>query len=269
MDTYGGYDTYGYSTYGYDASSVASETSAIMGVALAIVGIIMIIALIVGILTIIGQWKMFKKGGEEGWKSLIPFYSQYTLCKLVGVNPWWILIVFLAGMVGGMIPILSFVGSILSIYFAVILAISTARSYGKSDGFGVATIFFTPICYLILGGANTQYVGPRPMNDAIMGLFNKDANNNANNNINQNHNQNVNPAVNNMGVVNNNMEPTMNNINNNMNNFAQPSSNDILNNAQMGVNPQINNQNANKFCPQCGSPVDGVSTFCASCGNKL
>lgn len=239
MDTYGGYDTYGYSTYGYDASSVASETSAIMGVALAIVGIIVVIALIIAILSVIGQWKMFKKGGEEGWKALIPFYNQYTLCKLVGVNPWWILIVFLAGMVGGMIPILSFVGSILSIYFAVILAISTARSYGKSDGFGIATIFFAPICYLILGGANTQYVGPRPMNDAIMGLFNKNDNNTTNNNVN----------------------PTVNSTNN-----FTPQDNNGFYNTQTA---STQNDNPNRFCPQCGSPADNTSAFCGNCGNKL
>ena len=203
----------------------------------------MLIALIVSILTIIGQWKMFKKGGEAGWKSLIPFYSQYTLCKLVGVNPWWILIVFGAGLISGMIPILSFIGTILSLYFTVILAISTARSYGKSDGFGIATIFFAPICYLILGSANTQYVGPRPMNDAIMGLFNK--------NDNTNTNSNVNPNI------------------NNTNNFTQQDNN-AFNNNQM-VTPETNNQNANpnRFCPQCGTPADNASTFCGNCGNKL
>ena len=53
---------------------------------------IMIFALIVGILVIIGKWNILKKGGEEGWKSLIPIYSTYTMCKLVGVNPYWVLI---------------------------------------------------------------------------------------------------------------------------------------------------------------------------------
>ena len=128
-------------------------------------------------------------------------------------------------------------------YFIVILAISTARSYGKSDGFGIATIFFAPICYLILGGANTQYVGPRPMNDAIMGLFNKDNN-----------------------ATTTNSENTVN-VNNtdSMNGFVD--SNNIQNNVNSQQNSQ--NENRNKFCSQCGTPADNGSLFCGNCGNKL
>lgn len=268
MDTYGGYDTYNYGSYGYDVGSAASGVEAVMGGLLVVFGIIVIVCLIISIMAIIGQWKMFKKAGEEGWKSIIPIYSQYTLCKLVGVNPYWILIVFIAGVIGGIIPFLAFVGSILSIYFAVILAISTARSYGKSDGFGILMLFFAPICYLVLGLGKDQYVGPKPMNDAIMGLFNKDNNNNSN--ANQNYNPNVNSAANNINSsavdTSNNINPSIVDTSNNMNNYAT-TSNDISSNTGISNTQQVNN--ANKFCPQCGSALDGNAMFCPNCGNKL
>ena len=41
-----------------------------------------VIAIIYGVLHLIATWRMFKAGGEGGWKSLIPFLNQYTLDKL-------------------------------------------------------------------------------------------------------------------------------------------------------------------------------------------
>lgn len=34
------------------------------------------------VLHYVATWRLFKKAGEQGWKSLIPFYNQYTLFKL-------------------------------------------------------------------------------------------------------------------------------------------------------------------------------------------
>ena len=36
-----------------------------------------LIGSILFVLSIIGKWKIFEDSGEEGWKSIIPFYSSY------------------------------------------------------------------------------------------------------------------------------------------------------------------------------------------------
>ena len=36
---------------------------------------------------------------------IIPIYNSILLCEISGVNPWWLLIVFLGSMIGPWIPI--------------------------------------------------------------------------------------------------------------------------------------------------------------------
>lgn len=119
------------------------------------------------LLSIIGQWKIFKKAGKNGWKALIPIYNIYTLCQVVGVNPWWIVITFIAGVTEAFIPALSILTTIVTVYFGVLIAVSTARSFGKSDGYAVGIYFFGFIFYLILGFGSSEYLGPKPMNDIL------------------------------------------------------------------------------------------------------
>ena len=39
--------------------------------------------LVVYVLLVIADWKIFSKAGEEGWKSLIPIYNMYILFKII------------------------------------------------------------------------------------------------------------------------------------------------------------------------------------------
>ena len=41
----------------------------------ALLGVYIVILLVIAILQIIALWKVFKKAGEKGWKSIIPFYN--------------------------------------------------------------------------------------------------------------------------------------------------------------------------------------------------
>lgn len=137
MDTYAGYD---YSSSYYDTAA----TGGVLGIILGMIGVIVLIALVIYIIGVIGQWKVLKKAGQPGWGALIPIYNVYMLCKISGVNPWWVLIVVLS-------PILSIVpviGSILSmaisIYFSILLYVSLAHSFGKDTGWVVGLYLLNP-----------------------------------------------------------------------------------------------------------------------------
>lgn len=138
---------------------------------LAIIGIFYLvfftIILITSIISIIGMWKMFTKAKEEGWKAIIPVYNMYTLCKIIGVSPWWLLIVFGSALLG----IIPFVGYIVEmaalIYFGILLSVSTANSFGKDTGFAIGIYFLAPVFYCILGFGKAEYIGPKPMKDII------------------------------------------------------------------------------------------------------
>ena len=104
-----------------------------------------IIALVVWVLLVIANWKIFTKAGEAGWKSLIPFYSTYIYVKLVDGNGWKFLLL--------LIPIVNIV------YF-IMLDIKTAKAFGKGTGFAVGLIFLTNIFTLILAFGSAEYIGP-------------------------------------------------------------------------------------------------------------
>lgn len=141
--------------------------------------IMMIIALVLGILYIIGAWKILSKANKPGWGALIPIYNQYLLCKVTGVNPWWILIVALSPILT-IIPIIGGLASFaICIYFSILVSVSLARSFGKEDGFAVGLILLAPIFYFILGVKDSTYLGAKPMSDFV--FKNSEATNTTNN----------------------------------------------------------------------------------------
>lgn len=151
--------TYSYTTTAADTGFWAAFAGMMIFVSL--------ISIAIAVVSIIGMWKMFTKAGEEGWKSIIPVYNAITLCKIVGVNPWWILIVFVSGLLS-IIPILGYLVYLaVIIYFSVLLSVSTANSFGKDTGFAVGLFFLSPIFYCILGFGSAKYEGAKPMNDII------------------------------------------------------------------------------------------------------
>ena len=117
---------------------------------------------------------MFKKANEEGWKALIPIYNTYTLCKIVGVNPWWILIVALSPVLN-VIPVIGGLASLAaSIYFSILLYVGLARSFKKEDAYAIGLILLPIIFLPILAfGKENKYVGKNPMKDIIFDNINQ------------------------------------------------------------------------------------------------
>ena len=130
-----------YSSSYYDTSASAAA-GGIIGAVFAFLGVFILIAVALAVLQIIGTWKILTKAKQPGWGSLIPFYNQYLLCKITGVNPWWILIVVLSPILN-VIPIIGSIASMaVSIYFLILLNVS-------------------------LGIKDDNYLGEKPMNDIV------------------------------------------------------------------------------------------------------
>ena len=132
------YTSYNYSTSG--ANSAAAGAAAGIGIAY------YIIMIAICVLEIIATWKIFTKAGEAGWKSIIPIYNIIVLFKIVGMNPWMILLY--------LVPIANIVVMIL-------FNIKLAKAFGKGGGFAVGLIFLNTIFTLILGFGSAEYVGPQ------------------------------------------------------------------------------------------------------------
>ena len=106
-----------------------------------------------GIFTIIGQWKMFKKAGAEGYISLIPVYSLIKEMRLGGLPIYWFFLVYCA-----VIPLIGWIGPVVLAFWK---NINLAKSFGKGTGTGVLLTFFPFVMYPILGFGKAEYVGPQ------------------------------------------------------------------------------------------------------------
>ena len=94
------------------------------------------------ILILVAGWKMYVKGGQHGWVSLIPIINILGLLKIVH-RPWWWLLLML-------IPFVNFV-------VWIIIALDLAKAFGHGIGMALVLIFLTPIGYLVLGFGGSQY----------------------------------------------------------------------------------------------------------------
>ena len=81
-----------------------------------------IILLILGIITIIGTWRVFVKAGVPGWHSLIPILSTYDICRIAMTEN---VVLF---------TVLSILLPVVYIYPCLKLA----KAFGKGTGFGDA-----------------------------------------------------------------------------------------------------------------------------------
>lgn len=279
-----------YNDYYVDSSfSTANDgvTAAITAI-FATLGVFLLILGVVSIIVLIAYWKILKKGGKPGWASLIPIYNVYELCKMVGVNPLWILIVFLSGFLN-IIPI---IGSLVSlaavIYFQVLLNVSLARSFNKSDGYAAGLIFLPVIFYPMLGFGSATYVGQNPMKDFIFKNDNQNNMNanqqyaNPNNGFYQNQQYGQQPMG---GYGNGQYNQSANNS------YQNPQFNQAFDTSQYGQstpNMYSNNQNVqqtvnsdsnsmytqtnNQFIPQTPNNVQPITDsvkYCINCGAEL
>jgi hypothetical protein len=126
--------------YDYDPNSTSAA-----GAILAIISAIMIPLFIVGLITLIGQWKVYTKAGKPGWACIIPIYNIIVLLEIVGKPIWWIFLF--------LIPCVNFVFIIWTINLL-------SKSFGKSEGFTIGLLLLGFIFYPILGFGDAQYLGP-------------------------------------------------------------------------------------------------------------
>lgn len=81
-----------------------------------------------------------QKAGKPGWASIVPIYNMIVLLEITELPLWYIVLFF--------IPFAN-------IYALFKIYIELAHKFGKSTGFGVATVFFSIVCLPILAFSKT------------------------------------------------------------------------------------------------------------------
>jgi hypothetical protein len=105
-----------------------------------------IIFLVFFIIPVAGLWKMFEKAGKPGWAAIIPIYNYIVALEITGKPIWWIAIILL-------VPCANIV-------FVAMLCIALAKSFGKSDGYGIGMFFLPFVFFPMLGFSDARYQGP-------------------------------------------------------------------------------------------------------------
>lgn len=108
----------------------------------AILGTYAILVLVIAVIMIVANWKIYTKAGKPGWASIVPFYNMYVMYEIAGMNGWMFLLTF--------IPIVNIV-------IQIMLYLNLAKKFGKSTGFAIGLILLNPIFLLLLAFGNAEY----------------------------------------------------------------------------------------------------------------
>ena len=108
----------------------------------AILGTYAILVLVIAVIMIVANWKIYTKAGKPGWASIVPFYNMYVMYEIAGMNGWMFLLTF--------IPIVNIV-------IQIMLYLNLAKKFGKSTGFAIGLILLNPIFLLMLAFGNAEY----------------------------------------------------------------------------------------------------------------
>lgn len=136
-----------YSTMPVD--EIATVGGAVAGAVAGIAMIMSIVGLVVSVLTIIANWKLFTKAGQKGWKCLIPIYNTVILFRIAGVSPWLILAYFAA-----IIPV---IGWMVVLALTIYLMYKLAKAFGKDGAFTVGLVLLNTIFIMILAFGSSEY----------------------------------------------------------------------------------------------------------------
>ena len=83
--------------YAYNSGYYHDVYSAMMSAMVVIYMVIALVNLVIYVLSIIADYRLFEKAGEEGWKAIIPFYNYFVLCRIVMGDSLWFWLGFVPG----------------------------------------------------------------------------------------------------------------------------------------------------------------------------
>ncbi len=110
------------------------------------------------ILCVVADWRIFKKAGQAGWASIVPFYSDYIGYKIYWGNGWIFLIPLALGLLTG-IPVLGAAAGIAVLVIRAMTSYKKSVAFGQGVGFAIGLFFLPAIFSMILAFGNYCYRG--------------------------------------------------------------------------------------------------------------
>ena len=126
-----------------------------------------IILLVITIILMVAEWRIFKKAGEKGYKAIIPFYNVYLSHEIVGMGPVWFIIemfLWVGEMVSSFVkfnPVFELIFLLMTFVFTIISEVIHAtkmcKCFGKGRGFKIGTVLFPGIFLPIIAFGKSTY----------------------------------------------------------------------------------------------------------------
>ena len=131
---------------------------------------VLLLIIYIFLLPFIASWKLFKKVGIPGWKSLIPVYNSYLVFKICGMFGFCFIpnyvynIIYLIYDDIEKIPKELLIVFVISLIFAIIInvirGIKLSKAFNKGKVFMIGLILLPEIFEIILGMDRSKYNGP-------------------------------------------------------------------------------------------------------------
>ncbi len=149
-----------------DMNVVSSQPDAAAGllgllVALGLVALVAgIIFVVLGVLEIVGRWRIVKRLGGHGWSQLIPVYCEWEMAKVVGLSKKFVIAITavsaamtlcVAGHDYELLHNLGFVAGIAGFVLSCVMLRQLSRVYGHGCGYVVGLLLLPGVFYLLLG----------------------------------------------------------------------------------------------------------------------
>lgn len=133
----------------------------------AYLGVVCLIGVVLAVLSIVANWKIYTKAGRPGWKCLIPIYNIYVLFDMVWeTKQFWIYVAMLlayyvfmglAAGVSGIFGIIALLFGIAMLVWSVRLMNHLSVCFGHGPWFTVGLVLLNTIFVMILGLGDSKY----------------------------------------------------------------------------------------------------------------
>ncbi len=150
---------------GIHSSSFLGKVLMVMGLT---VGAVCALVAAYYIIRVIANWRVFKKAGEPGWKSLIPIYNRYIVYKIAwrpGIFWLNLLLSFVSafcynyGLPDDNRVFIEISAALMAVALAigVVATYKLSRAFGHGVPFTLGLLFLNPLFILILGLGPSEY----------------------------------------------------------------------------------------------------------------
>lgn len=116
-----------------------------------------VLVLFIGLLPIVGKWKVYGKLGMPGWYSIIPVYAGYKLCERVHRTDegrtflMAYLIVLICSWVFCWVDTVGVLLALAQLVMDIIVLNDMSRTFGKETGYTIGLVIFGFVFWTMLG----------------------------------------------------------------------------------------------------------------------